>query len=266
VTTVHALAFGDADLWGAAWAPAELGPWPLALGVGGAGQTVEVELSAAQEPWRLEARGLSLVVAGEGEVARAVATDGELRSTDQLCRVSGTIDLETGPREVRSLGWRSTAEAPFESGRVGSLRQTAGWFEPPHGFALLALRPRRARGHEADLVVASMLAAEPAPAVSDPRLSTTYDAAGRPTRAGLELWVEPEQGPRAEEVEPPRAEEVEPPGSNEPGQPIARRPTAERSGPGIGWAQGELRLFATPLRWYSRGTLGSGVYLLGERG
>ena len=61
-----------------------------------------------------------------------------------------------------------------------STRQTTSWPSIPP--------PARGSGGEAG---AAWLVDEPggALAVADPRLSTTYDGAGRQRRAGLELWV-----------------------------------------------------------------------------
>jgi len=116
---------------------------------------------------------------------------------------------------------------------------------------LLTLRPRKSRGHEADLVAAAVLEPESAPRVTDPRLSTTYDAAGLPARVGLELWFETDDTDEEPEEETERQ--------------FPRRAAGEAVGPGIDWEVAGFKLHAALLRWHSRGSDGTGVYLLGQR-
>ena len=72
----------------------------------------------------------------------------------------------------------------------------------------------------------------------DPRLSTTYDGDGHPTRATLELWIT--QGERE----------------------FPRRAAGEASGPAVAVAGDDATLLVQPLRCHARGSDGAGVYLL----
>ena len=56
--------------------------------------------------------------------------------------------------------------------------------------ALSARRPRGAHGHGEELLEAVLVEGDPPAevAIADPRLSTTYDGAGRVMHCGLELW------------------------------------------------------------------------------
>ena len=74
---------------------------------------------------------------------------------------------------------------------------------PRTGLSVVALRPRKARGQDADVVSAVALEPEGQLAIEDPRLSTTYAGDGRPLRVGLELWVS--AGDDDEEQYPRRA-------------------------------------------------------------
>jgi hypothetical protein len=60
-----------------------------------------------------------------------------------------------------------------------------------------AVRPRGVAEHGAELVAAYLVRPESEPErVEDARLSTVYDAAGRPRTAGLELFLEGDEYPR----------------------------------------------------------------------
>jgi hypothetical protein len=251
VISVRALAFGDANAgsWGVVWTPGEDATISLAGGAGSTAGVLTGELNrAADGDWRVEGHGTSLLFTPTGPPAHGESPGGSLSSLDQLCAVSGTLRLDGSELEVSCTGWRTTLEGSFELDRMDSFRQTSAWFEPAQGFSLVAFRPRKSRGQDADVVTAVLLEPEPTPPVADPRLSTTYDAAGLPTRAGLELWPEEESG---DEGETDRH--------------YPRRAAGESVGAGVGWEVAGFQLRAVLLRWHSRGIDGSGVYLLGRR-
>lgn len=235
-----------------AWFPSQDASAPLAYGDGSAGKVVVAELQGVDvtQPWRLDADELSLLLTPVGPPVRGTAGDDRLESLDQLCTVSGSVRVNGSEQEVSCLGWRATARSAVELSALDSFRQTAGWFEAPAGVALLSLRPRKARGQDADLVTAAVLEPEPTTPVADPRLSTTYDAGGLPIRIGLELWFEPE-GSDTEDGDGPE-------------QQFSRRAAAEAIGGAVEWEIEDFKLHAVPLRWHSRGSDGAGVYLLGQ--
>lgn len=212
----------------------------------------ELQGSEATEPWRLEGDALSLLLTPVAPAVHGGGADVGLESLDQLCSVSGTLTLDGSEHEISCFGWRSTADSAIDLSAIDSFRQTSGWFEARAGLALLSLRPRSARGHDADLIAAAVLEpADAAPiAVADPRLSTTYDAGGLPTRIGLELWLEPE-----------RSDADEGDGSE---HQLSRRAAAEVIGAAVEWEVQDFQLHALRLRWHSRGSDGAGVYLLAQ--
>jgi hypothetical protein len=254
VATIRTLAFAapDGSSWGAAWLPGDQGSFVYRVETGARVAEVELRAAAETEPWHVEGDGVSLALTPAGPIGEGGSAETGVGSVDQLCSVDGRLALEGGEREISYTGWRSTLEGEFDLGAIDSFRQASAWFEPLHGLSLLALRPRTARGQEADLVAASLLEPEPAPRVADPRLSTTYDAAGLPARVGLELWLEPESSDEDPDEDSDRQ--------------FPRRAAGEPIGMGVGWELGGFRLHAAPLRWHSRGEDGSGVYLLGQRG
>ncbi len=255
MTGLRWLAFGDLDagVWGLAWMPGENGAGSVALGAGADAAVVRAELQAGgpAEDWLLRGEGLELMVSAEGE---DVSVDGsspslkgvEVDGVDQLARVKGNLTLQGTEHPVDSLAWRAVLHGLPEPDKLTSQRLVAAWFEPAGGLAALALRPRKARGQEDDLVSAALFeSGQPVP-VSDPRLSTTYTGDGVPVRAGVELWVsetvEPDQEPREH---PHRAA----------GEAIGARAT---------WTEGALGLSAQPFRWHAHGQDGAGVYVLGQ--
>lgn len=254
MTARRSLAFGDVEtgLWGVAWAPAGSDTISVALGEGSEVSLASATLAGSDhaEDWRLEGDGVELVLAPSAPPVSGGEESG-LDGFDQLCRAGGRLTLDGEERELSGLGWRST-RGTLDLKRIESFRQVCAWFEPDECLALLAMRPRRARGQESDLIAASVIDPEPVPAVADPRLSTTYDRDGLPSRAGLELWFEEPA------VEAPPEEE-------QPPEHFPRRAAGEVLAPGVDWVQDDFTLHAAPVRWHSRGRDGAGIYLLGRR-
>ncbi len=239
--------FGFSDLsdgpWGAAWIPPTLDQARL-LGsaVGSSPATLQLEGEQGNEPWRLSTGGTELTVEGLGETVWSDPA-GEASGFDQLCQVTGVLAGESGHRDVRSLGWRSSRPHPLSPSRVESLRQVAAWFDPEEGFALLAVRPKGGRGQERDQITAALFSQASAKPVADPRLSTTYVGSEQAARASVELWVEAEADSETQ---------------------YPRRAIGEALAPPAQSSSGELVLKARPFHWYSAGREGAGIYLLGR--
>jgi hypothetical protein len=212
----------ESGTWGAAWGEA------LVLGTeeNSARSIHQAAVSGDAGDWRIASDAAELLVAAEQTA----------EGPDQLCRVTGTIRVAGTDVSVDSEGRRAEAEL----GRFGSVRDLSAWFETGEGFALRAVRDAKAAGHERDQIEAVVFdAGQPVP-VADPRLSTTYTAAGRPSRAGVELWIDSEDG-----------------------QQYPRRAAGEAVGEGIRAPLGDASdLDAGLFRWHSRGRDGAGVYLL----
>ena len=175
--------------------------------------------------------------AAMGRRARSTRTR-TIPAFDQLCRVQGSGSIDGAEVAVDCLGVRS-ARHDVDLAASDSIRWVATWFDPDEAIALVAVRPRKSKGHGRDDVSASVLAAGEATVVPDPRLSTTYAADGTPASAGLELWLDGEDG-----------------------QQYPRRAAGESVAAGTKVAEHDLELTAELFRWHSRGCDGAGVYLL----
>jgi hypothetical protein len=242
---MRALAFGDlaASVWGAAWLPGAGERGFACLGAPEAVAIPSAQLAGDDDgDWRLLGDGTELLVSPAGEpVGVVTGSGGALAGFEQLCRVTGRSALDGLAREVDCLGRRGVRAGETDLEVLESVRDVSAWFEPADGLAVVALRPRAARAHDADVVTAAVLDPETGGPVADPRLSTTYDRAGRPIRAGFELWLG-----RAEEEFP-------------------RRAAGKAVGPHASHLDQGLDMHASLFRWHSRGREGAGVYILARR-
>lgn len=248
---VQTVAFGDVEegVWGVVWVPDLHAPGFACLGAAGRTVTASAALHGGQpeQEWRLEPGGHQLTVRPAGDAVPALGPDGDSAGFDQLCRVAGTFVLEGTEHPVDCLGRRGVRAIALDTDRFTSIRDVSAWFEPGDGLAVVALRPRKARGQESDVITAAVLDPERVWAVTDPRLSTTYAADGTPERAGLELWLVAEQDDEGSETQ------------------YLRRAAGEAVGPHAAGTVSALDVQAGAFRWHSRGRDGAGVYLLGRR-
>ncbi len=248
IPALRVLAFGGLEpaVWGVGWFPDPAAPGLVAVGdAGSPAALASVELSAAgeNEEWRLGDGGL--VVAPVAAAVPLQAARDEIAGHDQLCRVTGQLALDGGQaRTIDCLGVRTWFAGPIELERYESIRAVASWFEPDEAFAVTALRTRKAKGHDADILVGAVIGPKITEAAEDPRLSTTYEAQGWPIRAGLELWLA---------------------GSEDSERQYSRRASGEALGPRIETDAGPVALRAEPFRWHSRGRDGAGMYILARR-
>ncbi len=250
VTTAAVLrtfAFGDLDarLWGAAWI-AGPGRELVVLGAGAGTSLSPASLQGEDESgdWHLSGDGAKLILSAAGGAVAAATPDAGIEGFEQLCRVRGRFVLDGAEQAVDCPGVRGAFSGALDLDRFDSVRRVSAWFEPGEGLALLALRPRNSPGHDSDLITAAVLDPGSGGAVADPRLSTTYTVAGRPARAGLELWLDDDEG--AEQQYP-------------------RRAAGEAIGVRAESVVGELDVDAELLRCHSHGRAGAGVYFLAQR-
>ena len=223
---IRTLTFADLEsgTWGAAW---DLGDGQGGFGLVGA---LSASLTGG---WRLEGEGVELEVVADG--VRSELEEG----FDELVTVQGRV----ADRSVQCLGRRGERQR-LDPADYESIRDVSAWFAPDDGVAVLAARPRRSRGHDAELLTVSAFEAGRSLPIADPRLSTAYGADGSPSRAGLELWLEQPEDAEEETHHPPyRAA----------GEAIGAAATA-----GTGSLAVEGRLF----RWHWRGRDGAGVYVI----
>jgi hypothetical protein len=241
---VRSFAFAEAEAraWGAGWVT----PGPPALGVLGRGDradafSLQLEGAGADDPWFLGGEGSDLELEG---LTMPVWLDRDAPEGpfDQLCRVKGTFQLQGEARELDCLGWRGTRPATFDKD-AGSFRLVCAWFDTEEGFVLRAVRPRKAKGQDEDLLEAALFDPGTGHPVAEPRLSSTYTESGQPTRAGVELWMETE--PESDHLYP-------------------RRAVGEALAPAVQWKVADMSLEAQPFQWFSGSRQGPGVYLLGQ--
>jgi hypothetical protein len=267
IAAMRALAFGtvDGSLWAAAF---DQGAPTLVIGGGGGAGLGRGEGLAWSEDtagaWRLDGDGVALLASAidvptapepagddDGAVAPPPGTGfvpGE--GAPELVRVTGTIALGGRPsvdeREIDCLGVRVTAPASRSAkGAPASARLVAGWLPDGAALGCLTVRARAAGDHGSDAAYATVFDPDRWIRVTEPRLSTTYDASGSPPRANLELWIGEGDG------EHPRraAGEVSAAGGS-----VAASPDSDPAG--------APALQVLPLRCHSRGEDGAGVYAL----
>ena len=90
---------------------------------------------------------------------------------------------------MRCLGQRGHPWGEPDWERIESTRTLAAWLDDGSGVLLTAVRPAGAAAHEDDATWAAVVGPAGSLRVDEPRLSTTYDEAGRQRSAGLELWI-----------------------------------------------------------------------------
>jgi hypothetical protein len=166
--------------------------------------------------------------------AEPAARAGGMTGYVQLCRVLGTARAGGSTSEVRGLGQRAHVWGEPDWRRIGSTRTLDAWLDDGTGVAAVAVRPAEASDHEDEATWAALLDPAGSLRVDEPRLSTTYDEAGRQRRANLELWV------GAEDAYPRRAT----------GEVVC----------GATLELGELRLDSAFMRWRMDGRQGVGRY------
>jgi hypothetical protein len=123
---------------------------------------------------------------GESEAAAAA---GGMVGYEQLCHVHGAVRDGGATREVRCLGQRGHTWGEPDWDRIDTTRTLTAWLDDGTGVVMSSVRPAGAHDHEHEATWAALLGAGGNLRVDEPRLSTTYDEAGRQRRASLELWL-----------------------------------------------------------------------------
>jgi hypothetical protein len=240
---MRTLAFGDlgAGVWGAAWLPDDRDEGFVCLGAPDAVALPDGRLagSRAGGEWKLLGEGTELTLAPIEDPVDLASPDGASAGFEQLCRVTGRFGAQA--TEVDCLGRRGQRDGRVELEQLEAVRDVSAWFEPSDGLAVVSLRPRSARGNDADVLTAAVLDSGAPTPVADPRFSTTYSSAGRPIRSSLELWL------GQEEEEYPR------------------RAAGEALGPYASARDDGVEIHASLFKWHSRAREGAGVYILARR-
>jgi hypothetical protein len=172
---------------------------------------LDTEIVEPLQAWRLHYAGddasLDLDLRALGAVAELddahpAAKAGGMAGYEQQCRVTGTATIGARRISVDGLGQRGHSWGAPDWERIAVARTVSAWLGDDLAVTLTAIRPAGKDEHGREAIAATILEpagddGEPsAVAVADPRLSTTYDAAGRQRRAGLELWVDEDGLPR----------------------------------------------------------------------
>jgi hypothetical protein len=153
------------------------------------GPAAEVEGYDPDDEWQLAGAGFELTFAPASEVAELELAEAGIRSSHQLARVHGTVVVDGREQVVDCAGQRSRRVGTLDGKHFNAVRAVSAWFGSDSGLAVLSARPRRARGHDADVLSAVLFEGDLPPIrVSEPRLSSTYSADGALVRVGLELW------------------------------------------------------------------------------
>jgi hypothetical protein len=163
-------------------------------------ETVRLETVEALTRWTARAEGESVALQAEFEAVSLPVDFGEalisaagMQRYEQLCRVRGEIRLDGRSTPIDGVGRRAHAWGDPTAGRFRSLYAVAA----DRAVTLAAVRSREVSEHGAELIVAYLIRPESeAEVVQSARLSTVYDAAGRPRTAGLELFLEGAEFPR----------------------------------------------------------------------
>jgi len=160
-----------------------------ALAVGALDTTTEVPLKS----WKVAVApkdGEGFELSFEAVSPPADFEGGGMEGYEQLCRVTGTA----AGRPVDCLGQRGHSWGDPDWTEIDRTRSVAAWLEDGSALALGSVRPAGAADHAAEDVWATLLNAQGVLPVDEPRLSTTYDGDGHQRRAGVELWMDDDEG------------------------------------------------------------------------
>jgi hypothetical protein len=115
----------------------------------------------------------------------AAAKAGGMQGSDVVCRVRGSV----GGAPFAGMGQRGRSWGDPDWDAMLLARTLTAWFDDGRAVSAVAVRPAKASSHADEAVTALLLEQDEVREIADPRLSTTYDGAGRQRAAGLELYV-----------------------------------------------------------------------------
>ena len=151
-----------------------------------------VEIEGSRGTLRLEAEALSR----PRELPEGMPVGIGFEQYEQLCGVSGTIDVAGRTYPVRCLGRRVHRWGELPWNRIDRWRALYAVTGDGRAISVIAVLPTGSTGHEAELRAAQFLDREQPEAFEDVRLSTVYGEDGLPAKVGLELWTAEEEFPR----------------------------------------------------------------------
>jgi hypothetical protein len=167
---------------------------------------IALDVVSPLESWRaevagdaslqLEAHAASAPVGLFGEDASLAGLTG-VESYEQLCELSGNIELGSRSFPLRCLGRRVHSWGEVAWDRIETMRSLYGVSGERRAIVFESARPTGSDGHGDERRVAHLIAAQEEPqAFEDARLSTVYGEDGLPAKAGLELFRSGEEYPQ----------------------------------------------------------------------
>jgi hypothetical protein len=162
--------------------------------------SIRLETVEPLRRWAVRAESDSLTLHAELEAVSVPVDFGEplavaagVQRYEHICLARGELRLDGGRTPIDGVGRRAHAWGDPTPGRFRSLYAVAA----DRAVTVAAVQSREASAHGAELVLAYLLRPESEPEiVHTARLSTVYDATGRPRTAGLELFMEGDDFPR----------------------------------------------------------------------
>lgn len=147
----------------------------------------------AEVALEVELRAVSPPIDFDEPPTEALARAAGVHRYEQLCRVRGELRVEGRTVEIDGVGRRTHAWGEPSAARLRSLYAIAG----ERAVIVTAVQPQPGVPHGGELIAAHLLQPESTPEPFETaRLSTVYDAAGRPRTAGAELFLPGEEYPR----------------------------------------------------------------------
>jgi hypothetical protein len=176
------------------------------VSLGGEGASIRNAASIfveTQEPlvrWSCRVVGDSLELDAELEAVSLPVTFDDAQAEaagferyEQICRVRGALEVRGRRAQIDGVGRRAHAWGEPAAARFRSVYAVSA----ERAVTLSAVRPDNGGEHDTEVVSAHSLRPETPPErFETARLSTVYDAAGRPRTAGLELYMPGEEYPR----------------------------------------------------------------------
>jgi hypothetical protein len=165
---------------------------------------IRMSIAMPLERWSFEVAGPETALALEAEALTAPRehSDDELLEAagidqyEQLCRISGTVEVLGRNHDVRCIGRRTHCWGSFAWNGIERWRALYAASASGRAISVLAALPAGSNGHGEELRSARLLDEDEPERFEDVYLSTVYGADRLPAKAGLELRTADEELPR----------------------------------------------------------------------
>jgi len=115
---------------------------------------------------------------------------------EQLCRLTGTVDVAGRTYPIRCLGRRSHWWGEFPWDKIDRWRTLYAASASGRAISAVAALPAGSKGHDSEVRAAQFLDDPDALPFDDVRLSTVYGDDRMPAKVGLELWRPDDEYPQ----------------------------------------------------------------------